>query len=94
MQGFHINLNNTTNGCPVSVEVSTRYEKPILENIRKVVPLTFQQLLASKEAYIDNGVKMSRFALPGVTDDQLSQIAWFIGEWYSRMEPLLNITLN
>ena len=37
---------------------------------------------------------MVRFTLPDVSDDQLSQIAWFIGEWYSRMEPLLNMNLN
>jgi len=94
MIGFNINLNKATNQTPVSIEVSASYEKHILEHIRKIVPVSDQQLDRVREQYSADGFTMVRFNLPDVSNDQLSQIAWHIGEWYSRMAILLNPNLN
>ncbi len=94
MKGFSIKLNKAADGLPVSIEVSALYEKHILEHIRKVVPMTYLQLNASRVTYQEKGMGMIRLVLPEVSNDQLSQIAWHIGEWYSRMEPLVNTDIN
>lgn len=94
MKDFSINLNKAADGHPVSIEVSPLYEKHILEHIRKVVPINYQQLIKARQEYKESGMAMVRFTLAEVSNDQLSQIAWHIGEWYSRLEPLVNTNLN
>ncbi len=64
MQGFNIQLNKSADGSPVSVAVCARYEKQILEHIRKVIPLTVE-IMTSREAYTEEGMAMVRFTLPG-----------------------------